>query len=146
MPAPQELMARALRVIRLTVPAAARWGGTVDRGWRMTMAEDAAESREAGDERTEALIQAFLRDGRLVRLPAKFTRRKEVLRYLAMRDFRPGAWYTERQVNDVLRDWCEGAETDYVSVRRYLVDYGILDREDAGDYWLLGAWRVPAPQ
>jgi hypothetical protein len=112
----------------------------------MTMAEDAAESREAGDERTEALIQAFLRDGRLVRLPAKFTRRKEVLRYLAMRDFRPGVRYTERQINDVLRDWCEGAETDYVSVRRYLVDYGILDREDGGDYWLLGAWRVPAPQ
>ena len=109
------------------------------------MAEDAAEAREAGNERTEALIQAFLRDGRLVRLPAKFTRRKEVLRHLAMRDFRPGVWYTERQVNDVLRDWCEGAETDYVSVRRYLVDYGILDREDAGDYWLLGAWGASAP-
>jgi len=30
--------------------------------------------------------------------------------------------------------------------RRYLVDYGILDRENAGDYWLLGAWRVPASQ
>lgn len=77
----------------------------------MTIAEDGAESCEAGDERTEALIQDFLRDGRLVRLPAKFTRRKVVLRYLAMRDFRPGAWYTERQVNDVLRGWCEGAET-----------------------------------
>src|SRR6202008_2479191 len=82
-PAPQELMGRALRVIRLTVPAAARWGGAVDRGRKVTMAEDAVESREAGDQRTEALIQAFLRDGRLVRLPAKFTRRKEVLRYLA---------------------------------------------------------------
>ncbi|MCW2933217.1 MAG: ArsR family transcriptional regulator [Actinomycetia bacterium] len=139
-------MARALWVIRLTVLAAARWGGAVDRGRGMTMAGDATESREAADERTEALIRAFLRDGRLVRLPARSTRRKEVLRYLAMRDFRPGAWYTERQVNDVLRDWCEGAETDYVSVRRYLVDYGILDRDDAGAYWLLGAWLVPAPQ
>jgi hypothetical protein len=124
----------------LTAVAAARWGEAVDRGWKMTMTEDAAQSRVAGDEQTEALIEAFLRDGRLVRLPAKLTRRKEVLRYLAMRDFRPGVWYTERQVNDVLRDWCEGAETDFVSVRRYLVDYGILDREDAGDYWLLGAW------
>jgi hypothetical protein len=104
------------------------------------------EFREAGDERAEALVRAFLRDGRLVRLPARLTRRKEVLRYLAMRDFRPGIRYTEHQVNDVLRDWCEGAGTDYVSVRRYLVDYGILDREDAGDYWLLGAWRAPESQ
>jgi hypothetical protein len=110
------------------------------------MAQDAAGPGAAGDEQTGALIQAFVRDGRLVRLPAKLTRRKEVLRYLAMRDFRPGAWYTEREVNDVTRHWCEGAETDYVSVRRYLVDYGILDREDAGNYWLLGAWPAPAPR
>jgi hypothetical protein len=112
----------------------------------MTMADGAAGSRAAGHEQTEALLQVFLRDGRLVRLPAKSSRRKEVLRHLAMRDFRPGARYTESEVNDVLRDWCEGAETDYVSVRRYLVDYGILDRENAGDYWLLGAWRLPAPE
>ena len=112
----------------------------------LTMTEDAAESRQAADERVQALLQAFLRDGRLVRLPAKLTRRKEVLRYLAMRDFQPRTWYTESQVNDILKGWCEGAETDHVSVRRYLVDYGILDREDAGNYWLLGAWRAPAPQ
>jgi hypothetical protein len=109
----------------------------------MTMAEDAAESRGAGDERAAALIGAFLRDGRLVRLPARLTRRKEVLRYLAMRDFRPRTWYSEREVNEVLRAWCDGADaTDYVSVRRYLIDYHILDREDAGRYWLLGAWRA----
>jgi hypothetical protein len=109
----------------------------------MTMAEDAAESREAGDERTEALIQAFLRDGRLVRLPAKFTRRKELLRYLATRDFRPRAWYSEREVNEILKAWSDGAvATDHVSIRRYLIDYHILDREDAGRYWLLGAWRA----
>jgi hypothetical protein len=110
------------------------------------MAEDTAQAREATEEPAVTQIRAFLRDGRLVRLPAKSTRRQEVLRHLAMRDFRPGARYTERQVNDVLRDWCEGAETDYVSVRRYLVDYGILDREDAGVYWLLGGWRVPAAE
>lgn len=107
------------------------------------MAEDAAGSREAGDDRVEALIRAFLRDGRLVRLPARFTRRKEVLRYLAIRDFRPRTWYSEREVNEVLKAWCDGAvATDYVSIRRYLIDYHILDREDAGRYWLLGAWRA----
>jgi hypothetical protein len=95
----------------------------------------------------EARLQNFLRDGRLVRLPAKSTRRKEILRYLAMRDFRPHTWYAEEEINETLKAWCEGTDaTDYVSIRRYLIDYHILDREDAGRYWLLGAWKVPAAQ
>ncbi|MBO0806618.1 MAG: DUF2087 domain-containing protein [Nocardiopsaceae bacterium] len=101
----------------------------------------------AEGEHLEALLRAFLRDGRLIRLPAKFTRRKEILRYLAMRDFQPGAWYAEREVNEILKAWCEGADaTDYVSIRRYLIDYHILDRDGAGQYWLLGAWKVPTAQ
>jgi hypothetical protein len=107
------------------------------------MADDTA----AEGEQLAALLQRFLRDGRLLRLPAKFTRRKEVLRYLAMRDFEPYTWYAEREVNEILKAWCEGAAaTDYVSIRRYLIDYRILDREDGGRYWLLGAWKVPAAQ
>jgi hypothetical protein len=47
------------------------------------------DNTTAEGEELEALLQRFVRDGRLIRLPAKFTRRKEVLRYLAMRDFRP---------------------------------------------------------
>jgi hypothetical protein len=106
-----------------------------------------ADNTAADGEQLAALLQKFLRDGRLIRLPAKFTRRKEVLRYLALRDFRPYTWYTEREVNEVLKAWCEGtAATDYVSIRRYLVDYHILDREDGGRYWLLGAWKIPAAQ
>jgi hypothetical protein len=99
----------------------------------------------AEGQQLEALLRNFLRDGRLVRLPAKSTRRKLVLRYLAMRDFRPRTWYAEHEVNEILKAWCAGAAaTDYVSIRRYLIDYRILDREDAGRYWLLGAWQIPA--
>jgi hypothetical protein len=104
--------------------------------------EAAAES-----EHLEALLQSFLRDGRLIRLPGKSTKRKEILRYLAMRDFRPSTWYAESEVNEVVKAWCAGADaTDYVSIRRYLIDYHILDREDAGQYWLLRAWTAPAAQ
>jgi hypothetical protein len=54
---------------------------------------------------------------------------------------------SEAEVNEVLKSWCEGADaTDFVSVRRYLIDYHILDREDGGKYWLIGAWKVPAAQ
>jgi hypothetical protein len=105
------------------------------------------DSATAEGEQLEALLQNFLRDGRLIRLPARYTRRKEVLRYLAMRDFQRHTWYSEAEVNKVLKSWCEGAEaTDFVSVRRYLIDYQILDRVDGGKYWLIGAWKVPAAQ
>lgn len=101
-----------------------------------------AEDTTLEDERLAALLENFLRAGHLVRLPAKYTKRKELLRYLAMRDFRPYTWYAEQEVNEILKAWCDGADaTDYVSVRRYLIDYHILDREDAGRYWLLGAWK-----
>jgi hypothetical protein len=79
------------------------------------------------------MLQSFVRDGRLIRLPAKATRRKELLRYLAIRDFRPRTWYAEHEVNEILRAWCAGADaTDHVSIRRYPIEYRILDREDAG--------------
>ena len=106
-----------------------------------------ADSTTAEDKQLAALLQNFLCDGRLVRLPAKYTKRKEILRYLAMRDFQRHIWYSEAEINEVVKTWCEGAEaTDFVSVRRHLIDYQILDREDGGRYWLIGAWKAPAAQ
>src|ERR1700744_1922464 len=98
----------------------------------------------AEGERLEAALRNFLRDGRLIRVPAKFTTRKATLRYLAMREFKPRTWYAEREVNEILKAWggC-ASRPDSVSVRRYLIDYHILDREDSGQYWLLNAWDVP---
>jgi hypothetical protein len=85
-----------------------------------------------GDGREETLLRTFLRDGgkRIRSLPRRFGRRRIVLRHLARRSFEAGAAYPERDVNDVLRGWCDGAEVDHVTVRRYLVDHCLLSRED----------------
>ncbi|MMZ69439.1 hypothetical protein D1872_322810 [compost metagenome] len=41
--------------------------------------------------------------------------------------------YTEKEVNGILRT----ADTDYVTLRRYLIEYGFLDRKDDGSmYWV----------
>ena len=41
--------------------------------------------------------------------------------------------YSEKQVNELLKE----VHDDYVEVRRYLVDYGLLEREpDGSQYWL----------
>ncbi|MFH8804130.1 DUF2087 domain-containing protein [Streptomyces sp. NPDC017936] len=84
----------------------------------------------AGDERAGTPPRTFLRDGRLVRLPARWERRKAVLRHLAEHCFEPGREYSEREVDDRPRARCEGGATDHVTLRRYLVDLHRLDRQD----------------
>jgi hypothetical protein len=87
------------------------------------------------DDRVEAVLRTFVRDGRLVRLPAQWTRKKVILHHIAATAFERGAEYTERQVNDILKEWCDGGAADHVSLRRYLVDLQLLRREE-GVYWV----------
>lgn len=100
--------------------------------------EAPAAGHGTGDARLETLLRTFLRDGGdgIRALPRQFGRRRDVLHHLARRFFEPGTAYTERDVNEILRGWCAGAEVDHVTVRRYLIDHGLLRREDGGAYWL----------
>ena len=86
-----------------------------------------------GDPGRAAVLRAFVRDGRLVRLPAARGKRRVVLEHIAT-VFEPGVRYPEREVDAILRAWY--AE-DWVSLRRYLVDAGLLSRAD-GWYWRSG--------
>ncbi|WP_366347079.1 DUF2087 domain-containing protein [Paenibacillus amylolyticus] len=55
-----------------------------------------------------------------------------VLTEIAKR-FDPERQYSEKQVNELLKE----VHDDYVEIRRYLVDYGLLEREpDGSRYWL----------
>jgi hypothetical protein len=83
-------------------------------------------------------VAAFFDDGRLVRLPARWARRRAVLEHV-VQSFEPGRRFPERDVDVVLRAWCAGGATDHVAVRRHLVDEGLLSRED-GVYWRSGGW------
>lgn len=88
----------------------------------------------SGDEQTDMVLRTFVRDGRLVRLPARWQRKLVVLRHIAEQTFEPGVEYPERIVNDKLRAWCEDAPVDHVTLRRYLVDLHHLRRQ-YGFYW-----------
>ncbi|WP_070197786.1 DUF2087 domain-containing protein, partial [Streptomyces oceani] len=96
-------------------------------------AERPAEAPAGGP--PDAVLRTYVRDGRLLALPTKFSRRQVVLRHVARHGFTPGERYAEPAVNDILRRWCADAETDHVALRRYLVEAGLLDRRD-GWYWL----------
>jgi hypothetical protein len=60
-------------------------------------------------------------------IPRAPERRLAFLREVAER-FEPGRTYTEPEVNDVLR----AVHEDHVALRRYMVDAGLLLRDDAG--------------
>ena len=84
------------------------------------------------DPAEDAVLSAFVRDGRLVSIPAQHSKRRMVLEHL-VRVFEPGVRYPEREVNALLAVW----HADVAALRRYLVDDGLLTRE-AGVYWRSG--------
>lgn len=70
--------------------------------------------------------------GPITDFPSKEKRKLVILMELAKR-FEPNRRYTEPEVNGVLK----AAWHDYVTLRRYLIEYGFMDRErDGSAYWL----------
>ena len=86
----------------------------------------------ASDPGAGAVLRAFLRDGRLVSIPAARAKRLVVLDHV-VRMFEPGVRYSEPEVNAALRAFHD----DCAALRRYLVDEGFLSRE-SGTYWRSG--------
>ena len=88
--------------------------------------------RAAAAQSDSVLRRFFGPDGRLITMPAKQSRKLAVFDLIAQR-FVPGVRYAELEVNRELMQVYD----DYVSLRRGLVDFGMLDRAD-GWYWRSG--------
>jgi hypothetical protein len=69
-------------------------------------------------------LAAFFRNGRLETIPAGRERREALLLHLAGR-FESGREYGEDEVNQIL----QAVHSDHATLRRYLVDAGLLRRE-----------------
>jgi hypothetical protein len=82
------------------------------------------------------ILGRFFSGTRLVELPAQRSKRLVVLERLAL-EFEPGRRYDEPEVNAILRRFHD----DHATLRRALVDEGLLDRA-SGRYWRSGG-RVP---
>ncbi|MGS0687290.1 DUF2087 domain-containing protein [Nakamurella sp. GG22] len=81
----------------------------------------------------DAVVRRFFNaEGRLTTLPAKQSRQLAVYDLIAQR-FIPGVRYTEVEVNRELM----AIYDDYVTLRRGLIDFGLMDRSD-GQYWRSG--------
>ncbi|MCI3922339.1 DUF2087 domain-containing protein [Paenibacillus sp. TRM 82003] len=72
--------------------------------------------------------------GPLKEFPAKEKRKIAVLRHLLGR-FERGRTYAEKEINAVLKE----AFSDFVTLRRYMIEYGFMDRkDDCSEYWVKG--------
>lgn len=93
------------------------------------------------DEAEQIIVKHFPQgsvQGRLEKLPRKQSHKRIVLQEIVKR-FEPNRFYTEKEVNEVLKDVYE----DHVTLRRYLIDFSLLEREaDGSRYWL----AKPQPQ
>ena len=93
---------------------------------------DAGLALGAATEDEESVLRAFFRNGRLTEIPAKESKRRIVLEWIAL-EFEPGVRYDEPAVNAIVGRF----SLDHAALRRYLVDEGFLDR-DHGTYWRSG--------
>ena len=85
-------------------------------------------------EKEDILSRYFGADGRLLikGFPAK-EKRKIIIMQKIINDFVTGMQYTENEVNNILKQYYD----DYVSVRRCMIEYGFLDRNEDGTlYWV----------
>lgn len=71
-------------------------------------------------------------DGPLKTFSMKEKHKVAVIRQLIKR-FEPDTFYTEKEVNEILK----GAYEDFATIRRYLIEYGLMERKtDGSRYWV----------
>ena len=86
------------------------------------------------EEREKVLHTYFKQgiDGPLESFPSKEKRKIIVLQQI-MNRFDRSKKYTEKEVNEILKQ----IYADYVTIRRYLIEYGFMDRnKDCTEYWV----------
>lgn len=88
------------------------------------------------NERQKVLSNYFKEglDGAIETIPSKEKRKIVILQHIITR-FEAEKSYTEAQVNTILK----GVHEDYVSLRRYLIEYGFMTRSDDGSRYELTA-------
>jgi hypothetical protein len=78
--------------------------------------------------RAQTGLARFMRLGRIERYPANMAERRELLAWIVSDAVQPGEHLTEKQVNERLLSYTD----DVVMLRRYMIDFGLLERTPSG--------------
>jgi DNA-binding transcriptional ArsR family regulator len=111
----------ALRADR--IGAIARRLAALDRG--SDRADDELAALEGIPPEDAKVLRGYLEDGRLATIPAQSSKREVVLRWLLDLVFTEDREYPEKEVNQLIAL----VHPDVASLRRYLVDAGLVTRE-----------------
>lgn len=100
-----------------------RTATNIDERYAITQAEKSKVLERYFAPNNEMLIEEF---------PAKEKKKIIIMQHIS-KEFECNTIYTEREVNEILKKFYQ----DYVTIRRYLVQYGFLDRsKDGKEYWI----------
>ena len=87
------------------------------------------------EEETDKVLRFYFNqglDGPLLEFPKKQKRKMIILQHI-LKKFDASRAYTEKEVNAILKS----LYPDYVTLRRYLIDYGYMERNpDGSSYWV----------
>ncbi|AOZ92713.1 DUF2087 domain-containing protein [Paenibacillus crassostreae] len=93
------------------------------------------ERHSITEEENDHILSSYFKHGLagpMTEFPKKEKRKIVILRHLTQ-FFDVQRFYTEKEVNEILKHRLD----DYVTLRRYLIEYGFMDREpDGSRYWV----------
>ena len=92
--------------------------------------EDLAVKLEA-KRMSEQIDQFFAPDGTLISIPVKPAKKIAVLKEIAKK-LSPDTKYPEKELNAVIATY----HPDTAAIRRYMIEYGILERDGGSVYWV----------
>lgn len=75
--------------------------------------------------------QFFSEDGSLISIPARSSKKVEVLKRIA-EEFTAGVIYPEKTLNEIVARF----HSDTAAIRRHMIEFGIMERNTKSEYWL----------
>lgn len=80
----------------------------------------------------DKIIKNYTKNGRITIFPRKEKKKLIILQYVSEK-FDTDRKYSETEINEIIG----GIIDDYVSLRRSLIDYGFMERNnDGSEYWV----------
>ena len=80
---------------------------------------------------SEQIDQFFRPDGTLISIPVKPAKKIAVLTHIAQ-ELSPATKYPEKELNLIIAKYHD----DTAAIRRYMIEYGILERDGESVYWV----------
>jgi len=80
---------------------------------------------------SENIDQFFRPDGTLISIPVKSVKKIAVLKQIAG-TLNPETKYPEKELNAIIANYHD----DTAAIRRHMIEYGILERDQGSVYWV----------